>query len=105
MTKMKQSMTAKTVEIDFLFLDLETCTRCKGADASLEAALNAVTSVLTSAGVNISVRKTLVDTEKKMPWRWASSRATFICSASPGWPAPRQTAIRRHLTQAPGMKA
>lgn len=65
MTKMKQSMTAKTVEIDILFIDLETCTRCKGTDASLEAALSTVTSVLKSVGVNISVRKTLVDTEQK----------------------------------------
>jgi len=29
----------RTVAIDFLYLDLEVCTRCRGADANLETAL------------------------------------------------------------------
>ncbi len=65
MTKMKQQANGKTIEIDFLFLDLETCVRCKGTDANLDAALNTVQSVLTSAGASVSVRKTLVDTEQR----------------------------------------
>jgi hypothetical protein len=48
------------VGIDFLYLDLETCTRCRGTDANLEAALAEVGRVLEAAGVDVSVRKTLV---------------------------------------------
>ncbi|MBA2519563.1 MAG: DUF2703 domain-containing protein [Chloroflexia bacterium] len=46
--------------IDFMYLDLETCTRCRGTDANLEAALADSTRVLDAAGVDVSVRKTLV---------------------------------------------
>jgi hypothetical protein len=46
--------------IDFMYLDLETCTRCRGTDANLEAALADVGRVLAAAGVDVSVRKTLV---------------------------------------------
>ena len=48
------------VGIDFLYLDLETCTRCRGTDANLEAALAQVGHVLNAAGAVVSVRKTLV---------------------------------------------
>jgi hypothetical protein len=48
------------VGIDFLYLDLETCTRCRGTDANLEVALAEVGHVLNAAGVTVSVRKTLV---------------------------------------------
>jgi len=63
--KVTKEANGRTIEIDFLFIDLETCVRCKGTDASLEAALTAVQSVLTAAGASVSVRKTLVDTEQK----------------------------------------
>src|SRR5215210_9070214 len=46
--------------IDFLYLDLETCTRCRGTDANLAAALMEVGRVLEAAGVEVVVRKTLV---------------------------------------------
>ena len=55
----------KTVEIDFMFVDLEICTRCKGTDVNLETALDRVRSVLESAGTQVAVRKILVDTETK----------------------------------------
>lgn len=48
------------VMIDFLYLDLETCTRCRGTDANLEAALAEVGRVLNAAGVDVLVRKSLV---------------------------------------------
>ena len=49
------------VAIDFMYLDLETCTRCcRGTDANLEAALAEVGRVLDAAGEDVSVRKTLV---------------------------------------------
>jgi hypothetical protein len=46
--------------IDFMYLDLETCTRCRGTDANLEAALADSKRVLDAAGVDVSVHKTLV---------------------------------------------
>jgi hypothetical protein len=51
--------------IDFLYLDLETCTRCRGTDANLEAALTEVGRVLDAAGIDVSVRKTLVASEEQ----------------------------------------
>jgi hypothetical protein len=43
-----------------MYLDLETCTRCLGTDANLEAALTQVHQILDAAGADVSVRKTLV---------------------------------------------
>jgi hypothetical protein len=51
--------------IDFLYLDLETCTRCRGTDANLAAALAEVGRVLDAAGVEVSMRKTLVASEEQ----------------------------------------
>lgn len=50
------------IMIDFLFLDLTTCTRCVGTDQSLETALDIVRDVLDATGVAVEVRKTLVQT-------------------------------------------
>jgi hypothetical protein len=55
----------KRVAIDFLYLDLDVCERCKGTDANLEAALATVGSLLESAGADLRVTKTLVDSESK----------------------------------------
>ena len=51
--------------IDFLYLDLEVCKRCRGTDANLETALAAVRGVLEAAGAEVRVTKTLVDSEQK----------------------------------------
>jgi hypothetical protein len=62
------------VEIDFLFLDLEVCTRCRGTDANLDLALDRVAEVLTATGIEVVVRKTLVDTiAKAEAFRFVSS--------------------------------
>jgi hypothetical protein len=55
----------RQVDIDFLYLDLETCTRCRGTDANLEAALAEVGRVLGAAGTEVAVRKTLVASEEQ----------------------------------------
>jgi hypothetical protein len=62
---MPTTQTRKKVEIDFMFIDLDVCTRCKGTDESLASALQAVRGVLESAGVEVMVRKTLVATEEQ----------------------------------------
>jgi hypothetical protein len=51
--------------IDFMYLDLETCTRCRGTFANLEAALAEVEYILEAAGVDVSVRMTLVSSTEQ----------------------------------------
>jgi hypothetical protein len=52
--------TRRELTIEFLYLDLETCTRCRETDANLEVALTEVARVLDAAGVAVAVRKELV---------------------------------------------
>jgi hypothetical protein len=65
MTTGIQSDQTRKVEIDFLYLDLEVCDRCKGTEANLAIALESVGNVLAASGVEVLVRKTLVDSESK----------------------------------------
>lgn len=57
--------TSQTVEMDFLYLDLTTCSRCRGSDATLDAAVEILRPVLDSLGAGVEVRKTLVETEEQ----------------------------------------
>lgn len=50
----------RQLAIDFLYLDLETCSRCRGTDANLEAALTEAGRVLAAAGVQAAVHKLLI---------------------------------------------
>ncbi|MGH2743714.1 MAG: DUF2703 domain-containing protein [Haloechinothrix sp.] len=51
--------------IDFLFLDLTTCTRCLGADRCIESALAVVGEVLEATGVEVEVKKVLVESAEQ----------------------------------------
>jgi hypothetical protein len=53
---------AGEITIDFLFVDLTSCTRCVGTDQSLETALDIVHGVLDAIGAAVKIRKTLVET-------------------------------------------
>ena len=53
----------RTLEIEFLFLDLDTCTRCRATDATLLEAIERTGPALDAAGVAVSVTKTLVASE------------------------------------------
>jgi hypothetical protein len=55
----------RTVAIEFLYLDLEVCTRCRRTDANLETALTAARGVLEAAGADVLLTKTHVDSEQK----------------------------------------
>ena len=52
-----QKQVDKKIDIDFLYLDLDTCKRCQGAESNLDQAINEVSAVLTSAGYEVSVNK------------------------------------------------
>jgi hypothetical protein len=54
----------KQVEIEFLYLDLDVCTRCKRTDANLETAVRILQEVLQASGTDVSTRKVLVDSEE-----------------------------------------
>jgi hypothetical protein len=54
----------KRIIIDFLYLDLNVCTRCQGADTNLDDALAEVAQVLESTGVEVVVNKINVNSEK-----------------------------------------
>lgn len=47
----------KKLIIDFLYLDLSVCERCRETDTNLTEALSDVSSVLTSAGYDVVVNK------------------------------------------------
>jgi hypothetical protein len=53
----------RTLEIEFLFLDLATCTRCRATDATLLEAIGRTRPALDAAGVAVNVTKTLVASE------------------------------------------
>jgi hypothetical protein len=55
----------RKIEIEFLFIDLTVCSRCMGTDANLEEALTEVSQILAAAGVEVSVRKILVESEEQ----------------------------------------
>jgi Domain of unknown function (DUF2703) len=51
------------LQIDFLYLDLDTCTRCRATDATLLEAVERTRPALAAAGVTVGVAKTLVASE------------------------------------------
>jgi hypothetical protein len=53
------------VRIDFLYLDLDTCTRCRTTDTTLFRALELTHPALEAAGVGVTVTKTLVGDERQ----------------------------------------
>lgn len=64
----------KKIEIVFLYLDLSVCERCQGADSNLDEAINEVSSVLKSAGYEISVNKVnIVSKELAEKYEFVSS--------------------------------
>jgi hypothetical protein len=60
------SAAGQIIEVDFLYLDLTTCSRCRGSDASLRAAVEIVRPALDAVGASIKIRKTLVETEEQV---------------------------------------
>ena len=63
MTTSATATPTRTLEIEFLLLDLDTCTRCRATDATLVEALQRTRPALEAAGVTVSITKTLVASE------------------------------------------
>ncbi len=55
----------RKIEIDFLYLDLSVCTRCQGADTSLDEAIAEASKVLKATDVDVVVNKINVTTEEQ----------------------------------------
>lgn len=49
------------LRVDLLFLDLTTCSRCRGTERSLESALDESREVLTASGVEVELEKIHVE--------------------------------------------
>ena len=56
---------ATHLDIEFLYLDLKVCTRCRGTHVNLEAAISEVAQVLRTTGVEVSTRKIHVQSEEQ----------------------------------------
>jgi hypothetical protein len=55
----------RRIDIEFLYLDLTACTRCRGTDEHLQEAMSAVSKIADTAGIEMSLRKTLVESEEQ----------------------------------------
>ena len=64
-TSKSAAQTSRTVEVDFLYLDLTACSRCRASDDALDATVEILRPVLDSLGTGVEVRKTLVETEEQ----------------------------------------
>jgi hypothetical protein len=60
MTLPTTTLPTRQLQIEFLFLDLDTCTRCRATDATLLEAIERTRPALDAAGVTVSLTKTLV---------------------------------------------
>ncbi|MDN5277147.1 MAG: hypothetical protein PWR01_1112 [Clostridiales bacterium] len=64
----------KKIVIDFMYLDLSVCDRCKGTEGSLEEAISDVARVLELTGAEVIVNKIHIDSEEKaIQYRFKSS--------------------------------
>ncbi len=67
-------MDAKTVKIDYLYLDNETCTRCRETEKQLEVTLDKIDELLKTAGFHCTLSKVKMDSrEKAVEYRFSKS--------------------------------
>ncbi len=56
---------ARRLEVEFLYLDLSTCGRCRGTDKALDEAVAEVSPILETTGVDLHLKKTRVESEQQ----------------------------------------
>lgn len=61
MTTKTERPAARTVTVEFLYLNRTVCARCAGTDASLDAAVALARPALEATGVKVEVRKVQVE--------------------------------------------
>jgi hypothetical protein len=61
----QQQILPRQIDLEFLFLDLNTCTRCVGTNENLELAIASVKQVLELTGVQLHINKVLIDSDEK----------------------------------------
>ena len=62
-TQKIESGSSKVVNIEFLFLDLNVCTRCQSTEGSLDDALESTAELLKNIGYEVKVNKIHIETE------------------------------------------
>lgn len=55
----------RELDVELLALDLDTCTRCVGTLANIEEAIEMVQRVLGVTGIQVRIRKTLIESEEQ----------------------------------------
>lgn len=55
----------RRLNIEFLYLNLSVCTRCRETGASLEEAVSEVAGVLEATGLQVAMRKIRVESEEQ----------------------------------------
>jgi hypothetical protein len=61
----EKKVSNRVIELEFLYLDLNTCTRCVGTNENLEAAIQSVADVLAFTKTELSINKILIETEEQ----------------------------------------
>ena len=59
----QRSTAPPRVQVDFLYLDLTTCDRCIGTASNVDRAVELLSPILREVGVQLDVRKKLVESE------------------------------------------
>ncbi|WHH57933.1 DUF2703 domain-containing protein [Petroclostridium sp. X23] len=73
-TEQNQKAEKRTLMIDFLYLDLDVCTRCQGTSNTLEEAIAEVIKVLELTGVKVILNKIHINSaEKAVQYEFISS--------------------------------
>ena len=64
-TEASEKVINRVVELEFLYLDLDTCTRCVGTNENLETAIQSVADILAFTKTELSLNKILFETEEQ----------------------------------------
>ncbi len=65
MTTTPTTTSVRTLDVELLALDLNTCTRCTGTLDNIEQAIEAIRAVLDATGTDVQVRRILITSEEE----------------------------------------